>query len=121
MRSELWKRGLRYRKNYKKLVGKPDIVFVGKKIAIFVDGKMWHGYDWENQKNDFKSHRDFWIPKIERNIARDKSVNQQLENDGWTILRFWDFEIKKHLSDCADKIENIYNEKKDQRNGDIRC
>lgn len=94
LRSELWKRGLRYRKNYKKLVGKPDIVFVGKKIAIFVDGKMWHGYDWENQKNDFKSHRDFWIPKIERNIARDKSVNQQLENDGWTILRFWDFEIK---------------------------
>lgn len=50
LRSELWKRGLRYRKNYKKLVGKPDIVFVGKKIAIFVDGKMWHGYDWENQK-----------------------------------------------------------------------
>ena len=95
LRSELWKRGLRYRKNYKKLVGKPDIVFVGKKIAIFVDGKMWHGYDWENQKNDFKSHRDFWIPKIERNIARDKSVNQQLKNDGWTVLRFWDFEIKK--------------------------
>lgn len=54
----------------------------------------------------------FWIPKIERNIARDKSVNQQLKNDGWTVLRFWDFEIKKHLSDCADKIENIYNEKK---------
>ena len=79
LRSELWKRGLRYRKNYKKLVGKPDIVFVGKKIAIFVDGKMWHGYDWENQKNDFKSHQDFWIPKIERNIARDKSVNQQLD------------------------------------------
>ena len=103
---------LRYRKNYKKLVGKPDIVFLGKKIAIFVDGKMWHGYDWGNQKNDFKSHRDFWIPKIERNIARDKSVNQQLKNDGWTVLRFWDFEIKKHLSDCADKIENIYNEKK---------
>lgn len=85
LRSELWKRDLRYRKNYKKLVGKPDIVFVRKKIAIFIDGKMWHGYDWENQKNDFKSHRDFWIPKIERNIARDKSVNQQLENDGWTI------------------------------------
>lgn len=121
LRSELWKRGLRYRKNYKKLVGKPDIVFVGKKIAIFVDGKMWHGYDWENQKNDFKSHQDFWIPKIERNIARDKFVNQLLKNDGWTVLRFWDFEIKKHLSDCADKIENIYNEKKDHRNGDIRC
>ena len=112
LRSELWKRGLRYRKNYKKLVGKPDIVFVGRKIAIFVDGKMWHGYDWENQKNDFKSHRDFWIPKIERNIARDKSVNQQLKIDVCTELIFCYFEVKKHLSDCADIKENLYNGKK---------
>ncbi len=111
LRKELWKRGLRYRKNYRKVIGKPDIVFVSKKIAIFVDGKMWHGYDWKNQKNDFKSHRKFWIPKIERNIERDKEVTEQLQNDGWTVLRFWDFDIKQHLSDCADKIENIYNEK----------
>lgn len=110
LRKELWKRGLRYRKNYKKAIGKPDIAFVSKKIAVFVDGKMWHGYDWENQKNDFKSHRDFWIAKIERNIERDKEVTVQLQNDGWTVLRFWDFDIKKHLSDCVDKIENIYNE-----------
>ena len=115
LRKELWKRGLRYRKNYKKAVGKPDIVFVSLKIAIFVDGKMWHGYDWEKQKNDFKSHRDFWIPKIERNIERDKEVTEQLQNEGWTVLRFWDFEIKKNLSDCADKIEKVYNERK---NGD---
>jgi len=112
LRNELWSRGLRYRKNVKTVPGKPDIAFIGKKVAVFCDSEFWHGYDWENQKNDFKSHRDFWIPKIERNIARDKSVNQQLKNDGWTVLRFWDFEIKKHLSDCADKIENIYNEKK---------
>lgn len=110
LRKELWKRGLRYRKNYKKAIGKPDIAFVSKKIAVFVDGKMWHGYDWKNQKNDFKSHRDFWIAKIERNIERDKEVTVQLQNDGWTVLRFWDFDIKKHLSDCVDKIENIYNE-----------
>jgi len=115
LRKELWKRGLRYRKNYKKAVGKPDIVFVSRKIAIFVDGKMWHGYDWEKQKNDFKSHRDFWIPKIKRNIERDKEVTERLRNEGWTVLRFWDFEIKKNLSDCADKIEKVYNER---RNGD---
>lgn len=108
LRSELWKRGLRYRKNYKKLVGKPDIVFVGKKIAIFVDGKMWHGYDWENQKNDFKSHREFWIPKIERNIERDKEVTEQLHSDGWTVLRFWDFDIRKNLSTCVNKILDSY-------------
>ena len=94
LRKELWKRGLRYRKNYKKAVGKPDIVFVSKKIAIFVDGKMWHGYNWENQKNDFKSHRGFWISKIERNIERDKEVTEQLQNDGWVVLRFWDFDIR---------------------------
>ena len=94
LRSELWKRGLRYRKNYKKIVGKPDIVFVGKKIAIFVDGKMWHGYNWEHQKNDFKSHREFWIPKIEQNIERDSIVNKTLTEQGWQVLRFWDFEIK---------------------------
>lgn len=108
LRSELWKRGLRYRKNYKKLVGKPDIVFVGKKIAIFVDGKMWHGYDWENQKNDFKSHREFWITKIERNIERDKEVTEQLHSDGWTVLRFWDFDIRKNLSTCVSKILDSY-------------
>lgn len=115
LRKELWERGFRYRKNYKKAIGKPDIAFVGKKIAIFVDGKMWHGYDWKNQKEDFKSHREFWIPKIERNIERDKEVTERLQNDGWTVLRFWDFEIKKHLSDCADKIEQVYIECK---NGD---
>lgn len=110
LRKELWNRGLRYRKHYKKAIGKPDIAFVSKKIAVFVDGKMWHGYDWENLKNDFKSHRDFWIAKIERNIERDREVTEQLQNDGWTVLRFWDFDIKKHLSDCVDKIENIYSE-----------
>ena len=108
LRKELWKRGLRYRKNYKKIIGKPDIVFVSNKIAIFVDGKMWHGYDWENQKNDFKSHREFWIPKIERNIERDKEVTEQLHSDGWTVLLFWDFDIRKNLSTCVSKILDSY-------------
>ncbi len=118
LRKELWKRGLRYRKNYKKLIGKPDIVFPKRKIAIFVDGKMWHGYDWEQKKNDFKSNRDFWIPKIEENIARDKFVTQRLKSDGWIVLRFWDFDIKKQLSDCADKIERAYKDKIPDVNGD---
>ena len=108
LRKELWKHGFRYRKNYNKLIGKPDIVFTGRKIVVFVDGKMWHGYDWENQKNDFKSYRDFWIPKIEKNIARDKYVNEQLKSAGWTVLRFWDFEVKQNLYECVNKIENIY-------------
>ena len=117
MRKELWRRGLRYRKNYIYLSGKPDIVFLGAKIAVFVDGKMWHGYDWERQKNDFKSHRDYWIPKIEANRERDFIVTQDLIELGWLVLRFWDFEIKKDLKGCADKIENAYRNRM-QRKGE---
>lgn len=112
LRKELWRRGLRYRKNYKELYGKPDIVFLGARIAVFVDGKMWHGYDWEHQKDDFKSRRDYWIPKIERNIEHDYEVTQELISLDWLVMRFWDFEIKKNLQECADKIECAYNNRK---------
>lgn len=112
LRKELWRRGLRYRKNYKELYGKPDIVFLGARIAVFVDGKMWHGYDWEHQKDDFKSRRDYWIPKIERNIEYDYEVTQELISLDWLVMRFWDFEIKKNLQECADKIERAYNNRK---------
>ena len=112
LRKELWRRGLRYRKNYKELYGKPDIVFLGARIAVFVDGKMGHGYDWEHQKDDFKSRRDYWIPKIERNIEHDYEVTQELISLDWLVMRFWDFEIKKNLQECADKIERAYNNRK---------
>lgn len=108
LRKELWRRGLRYRKNYKYLEGKPDIVFIGAKIAVFVDGKMWHGYDWENQKGDFKTNREFWIEKIERNIERDFEVNMTLTELEWAVIRFWDFEIINDVHICADKVECAY-------------
>ncbi len=109
LRKELWTRGLRYRKNYTKIIGKPDIVFIGKKVAVFCDSEFWHGYDWEHKKEEIKSNRDFWITKIERNIQRDIEVTQTLTDDGWLVLRFWGNEIKKQLSDCADKIEKAVN------------
>ena len=102
---ELWARGLRYRKNCKAIYGKPDIAFKGKRVAIFCDSEFWHGYDWENRKSDIKSHTEFWIPKIERNIQRDKEVNERLQSDGWTVIRFWGKQIKKHTKECADIIE----------------
>ena len=105
LRKELWSRGLRYRKNSKRVFGHPDIVFMGKKIAVFCDSEFWHGYDWVHKKEDIKSRRDFWIPKIERNIQRDIEVNETLRSEGWTVLRFWGKEIKKNLDECADKIE----------------
>ena len=106
---ELWSRGLRYLKNVNAICGKPDIVFIWEKVAVFCDSEFWHGYNWEQRKNDFKSHQDFWFPKIERNIERDKEVNAQLESEGWTVLRFWGNYIKKHLMECADKIEQELN------------
>lgn len=104
LRKELWSRKLRYQKNSKKVFGHPDIVFIGKKVAIFCDSEFWHGYDWENKKEEIKSRRDFWIPKIERNIQRDVEVNNTLCADGWVVLRFWGKDIKKDTAGCVDDI-----------------
>lgn len=106
LRNELWSRGIRYRKNVKSVFGKPDIAFIGKKVAVFCDSEFWHGYNWDQAKNDIKSRRDFWIPKIERNIERDKEVTQTLTEQGWVVLRFWGKEIKKNCTYCADVIED---------------
>ena len=105
LRKELWARGLRYRKNVNRIYGKPDIVFIGKKVAVFCDSEFWHGYNWEERKKDFKSHQEFWIPKIERNMERDAEVTAKLESEGWTFIRFWGNEIKKNTAQCADIIE----------------
>ena len=105
LRKELWSRGIRYRKNVNRIYGKPDIVFVGKKIAVFCDSEFWHGYNWEERKKDFKSHQEFWIPKIERNMERDAEVTAKLKSEGWTVIRFWGNEIKKSTARCADIIE----------------
>ena len=104
---ELWHRGLKYRKNVKTVYGKPDIAFIGKKVAVFCDSEFFHGYDWENKNKEIKSNRDFWIPKIEKNMARDKAVTEKLKSDGWIVLRFLGNEIKRNLSQCADKIESV--------------
>ena len=111
LQKELWHRGLHYRKNAKQVFGKPDIAFIGKKIAVFCDSEFFHGYDWENKKHEIKSHQEFWIPKIERNIQRDIEVNEKLKSEGWTVLRFWGKEIKKDVKSCADIIESAVRRK----------
>ena len=101
LRKALWECGVRYRKNYKKLIGKPDIAITKYKIAVFCDSDYWHGYDWENRNQRIKSNRDYWVPKIERNMARDREVTEALQRDGWLVLRFWEWQIRKHLSECV--------------------
>lgn len=106
LRKELWSRGIRYRKNCRDVPGKPDLVFKGKKVAVFCDSEFWHGFDWENQKERIGTRREYWIPKIERNMERDREVNAELEAMGYTVIRFWGKEIKKDLNHCADVIES---------------
>ena len=111
MRKALWSLGLRYRKNVKSVFGHPDIAFIGKKIAVFCDSEFWHGYDWERRKNDFKVRQDFWIPKIERNMERDREVNEKLASEGWIVIRFWGKEIKSDVNACAEKIKKAVEER----------
>ena len=103
LRKAIWKKGIRYRKNCKDVFGKPDICFKGKKVAIFCDSAFWHGKKFlEGEK--FKTNKDFWEKKILRNIERDKEVNKKLKEEGWIVLRFWDYEIKKETERCVEKI-----------------
>ena len=109
LRKELWKRGFRYRKNAKDVFGKPDIVFKGKKLAVFADSEFWHGKYLMEKKYIPKTNTEFWVKKINRNIERDKEVNQILKDDGWTVLRFWESDIRKKLSECIELIEKTLN------------
>lgn len=104
----MWEVGLRYRKNVKTIFGKPDFIFKGRKIAVFCDGEFWHGRYWEQRKLDHKSNKQFWISKIERNIERDREVTKTLQNDGWTVLRFWETDIKKNIHHCIAQVLQAY-------------
>lgn len=103
-RKALWKAGYRYRIDYKKLIGKPDILLKKYRTAIFIDGEYWHGHNWEERRSKIKTNREFWIPKIERNIQRDQEVNMELQRLGYTVFRFWESQIKKELDVCLDKV-----------------
>lgn len=107
LRKALWNAGFRYRKNYDKLPGKPDIALTKYKIAIFCDGEFFHGKDWEVLKPKLEkgNNPDFWIKKITRNQQRDDEVNKQLLFMGWTVIRFWGNEIKKNPEQCVKVVE----------------
>ena len=101
---KLWHMGYRYRKNDKRLPGSPDIAIPRHRIAIFVDGEFWHGKDWETRKPRLKSNREYWIEKIEENIARDKRVDDQLRAMDWTPIHFWSKDALKNTDSCISDI-----------------
>lgn len=100
LRRALWHKGARYRVNYRKLPGKPDIVFIKAKIAVFCDGDYWHGHNWalrgmKDLEEELSGYSEFWAKKIRRNVKRDKEVNYQLTAMGWQVIRVWESDIKK--------------------------
>lgn len=119
-RRELWKRGYRYRKNYQKLPGRPDIVLTKYKIAIFCDGEFFHGKDWEVLKYRLEksTNSEYWIKKISRNRERDEQINRELIFMGWTVIRFWGKDIKKNVDECVRVIEEKIFELKVENKGD---
>lgn len=104
---ELWKKGYRYRKNYRKLPGSPDIAITKHNIAIFVDGEFWHGYNWENKKKCLGRNKDYWVEKIEENITRDNRNDKELKALGWIPVHFWSKEVLNDPTGCANDIEDL--------------
>lgn len=107
LRSVLWTRGYRYRKNYKKLPGTPDIVLTKYRIAVFCDSEFFHGNDWDELKKRLEKgiNPDFWIKKISMNWDRDAETDARLRSDGWTALRFWGRDITSRTDECVASIE----------------
>ena len=107
LRRALWRRGYRYRKNYALLPGKPDIALTRYKIAIFCDGELFHGKDWEVLRPRLLSgsNPDYWVRKIERNMERDLETDRELLYLGWTVIHFWGMDIMKHIDECLRIIE----------------
>lgn len=114
LRKLLWHRGYRYRKNYKLLPGKPDIVITKYKIAIFCDSEFFHGKDWDilRPRIEHGNNPQYWLKKIARNMERDEEINRQLVFLGWTVIRFWGKDILKNPDECIKVIEDVIFEQK---------
>ena len=105
LRKALWHRGIRYRKNWRKLTGCPDIVLTRQKIAIFVDGDFWHARGYQDRPgSQIDANQSYWQKKLARNVERDREVNDQLTEQGWLVLRFWESDIKKDLDSVLAEI-----------------
>ena len=109
LRKALWAKGYRYRKNWSELPGKPDIVLIKYKIAIFCDSEFFHGKDWEVLKPRLEkgNNPDYWIPKITRNMERDMETDKKLLFIGWTVLHFLGKDILKHPEECIQVVESL--------------
>lgn len=114
LRRALFAMGLRYRLGGRGLPGKPDIVFVAARVAVFVDGDYWHGNQWklrgyESLEDQLEgvSNRGYWVAKIKRNMERDLRINAQLLQTGWKVARVWESAIMKSPEKEAAKVARM--------------
>lgn len=110
LRKALWKENLRYRVNYKKLPGKPDVVFTKYHVAVFCDGDYWHGHNWairglSSLEEELAGYSEFWRNKILGNIERDAKINHSLQEMGWTVVRLWESDIRADIDNCVQRIK----------------
>ncbi len=105
LRSILWGKGYRYRKNVRNILGKPDIVFRKKRLLIFCDSSFWHGKNFDKKVKRIKTNYKYWTEKIRTNIKRDKFIARTLQSEKWKVLRFWDVDIEKKPEKILRKIE----------------
>ncbi|SHG32414.1 T/G mismatch-specific endonuclease [Desulfacinum infernum DSM 9756] len=101
VRSELHRRGFRFRKHVKELPGKPDVVFTKAKVAVFIDGDFWHGYGFSEWRHKVS---DFWKKKIQSNIERDRRNHEELVKMGWTVIRLWQHDLEQDFNRCIARI-----------------
>lgn len=122
LRKALWRRGVRYRLHRADLPGKPDLVFPHQRVAVFVDGDFWHGNQW--RRRGLKSLEDqfrgspsaaYWIPKIKKNVERDKLNTERLRVAGWRVLRIWESEIRGDQDECVDRVVSILQSEENDR------
>lgn len=105
LRKALYARGLRgWRCNYKRASGRPDIAWPARRVAVFVDGAFWHGHPSRHKPG---RSGQYWDRKIEQNVARDRRVNRELGDSGWSVLRIWDFEIRKDLEGVVTRVVHV--------------
>jgi DNA mismatch endonuclease (patch repair protein) len=117
LRKALWAAGVRgWRLHPKNVPGRPDLAWIGKRVAVFVDGAFWHGhpdYYWGQSGR-------FWDQKIERNRERDIRVGQQLVDAGWDVVRVWDFEVEQDLASGVDRVQSALRKRAGTDSSQIR-
>lgn len=102
LRRALWAAGARgWRCDVGRLPGRPDLAFGRQRVAVFVDGGFWHGHPSRFPRPGLNQ---YWLEKVRRNVDRDRRTDQVLAARGWTVIRLWDFEIRRSLAPSVQRV-----------------